>query len=118
LRAALDLRHILDCRGPPPSVPGWGVCLSRTTGEYYYAREGVGSQWHRPGLSPQSPLHRMQCKASCGIWGHRSKNNVNDHVERMQRIKRNFEFKVGTTLASHSLIIYLFAFQEGHQSTL
>lgn len=108
LRAALDLRHILDCRGPPALVPGWSTCLSRTTGMYYYAKEGVGSQWHRPGLSMHVPEHRMQCKSSCGMWGHRSQNNIDDHVDRMERIKRNFEFKVWRPyMSSRQLKLYI-----------
>jgi len=94
LRAALDLRHALDCRGPPVAPPGWVVCLSRSTGEYYFASEGSGSQWHVPGLNPRDPAQRPRCRASCGVWGHRSKINVVDHRDRMERIRRNFEFKV------------------------
>ena len=93
LRAALDLRHVLDCRRPPAPVEGWLVCLSRSMGEWYYAAEGVGSQWHRPGLSPAAAAERSRCKSSCAIWGHRSKANVTDHRDRMDRIRRNMDFK-------------------------
>ena len=96
LRAALDLRHHLDCREAPPPVEGWVVCRSRSTGEHYYACEGVGSQWHRPGLDPRDPAQRSCCKSPCAVWGHRSRANVKDHCDRMERIQRNFEFKVRT----------------------
>jgi hypothetical protein len=80
LRAALDLRHHVGCNlSAPPGVPGWTVCKSRSTAEYYFAQPAVGSQWHRPGLTPSAPGDRERCRASCAVWGHRSKANVQDH---------------------------------------
>ena len=80
LRAALDLRHHLCCNlAPPPEVAGWSVIQSRSTREYYFAQAAAGSQWHRPGLNPSVPSERERCRASCAIWGHRSKANIFDH---------------------------------------
>jgi hypothetical protein len=88
LRAALDLRHELDCSGePPPLDPeleaqGWTAKKSRSTGDWYYVWQGPGgaatSQWERPGCA-------WPGAAACNCEGHRPAPHVDSHVDRMER---------------------------------
>ncbi|KAH8050643.1 ATP transmembrane transporter [Aureococcus anophagefferens] len=88
LRAALDLRHELDCSGEPPPLgaeleaQGWTAKKSRSTGDWYYVWQGPGgaatSQWERPGCA-------WPGAAACNCEGHRPAPHVDSHVDRMER---------------------------------
>ena len=88
LRAALDLRHHVDCRGEPPALSpelrrqGWSAKQSRSTGDWYYVHTspngGATSQWERPGCDwPNAP--------SCACLGHRTSTRIDSHLDRMER---------------------------------